>query len=255
MKGEAAHARRLAADAMACIGFYTRLPLSATVASFAAAQWAAPLAGAVIGLVSGGVLWTVVLAGAPAPVAAAAALGAGMLATGALHEDGLADVADGFGGGRNRDEKLDIMRDSRVGTYGVLVLVVSVLARWAALAAVAGAGSFAALLALVAAHAASRALMPLFMMRVPPARGDGLSAGIGRVEGAVAFAALAIGGFFLVLAGPFFTLLSAVLLAVWFLILERLCRRQIGGQTGDVLGALQQGGEAAVLITASAMLA
>ncbi|WP_163267126.1 adenosylcobinamide-GDP ribazoletransferase [Chelativorans alearense] len=254
MKGEAAHTRRLAADAKACIGFYTRLPFSATVASFAAAQWAAPVAGAVVGLVSGGVLWTVVLAGAPAPVAAAAALGAGMLATGALHEDGLADVADGFGGGRNRDEKLDIMRDSRVGTYGVLVLIVTVLARWAALAALVGAGSFAALLVLVAAHAASRALMPLFMMRVPPARGDGLSARIGRVEAPVAFAALAIGGFFLVLTGPFLALLSAVLLAVWFLVLERLCRRQIGGQTGDVLGALQQGGEAAVLVTASAML-
>ncbi|MCT7377677.1 adenosylcobinamide-GDP ribazoletransferase [Chelativorans salis] len=254
MNGEATYARRLVADAMACISFYTRLPFSAAVDSFAAAQWAAPVAGAVVGLVSGAVLWAVLLAGVPATIAAAAAVGAGMLATGALHEDGLADVADGFGGGKTRDEKLTIMRDSRVGSYGVLVLIVSVLARWAALAAIAGMGGAVAVLALVVAHAASRALMPLFMMRVPPARTDGLSAGIGRIERPVAFAALAIGGFFLFLAGPFFALLSAALLAVWFRVLERLCRRQIGGQTGDVLGALQQGGEAAVLITASAIL-
>jgi adenosylcobinamide-GDP ribazoletransferase len=242
-------------DILACIGFYTRLPLSAEVSSFAAAQWAASLAGAVVGFLSGGALLAALWAGVPAPAAAAVALGAAMLATGALHEDGLADVADGFGGGRSREEKLLIMRDSRVGSYGVLALIVTALLRWAALTALAVAGGRAALPALVAAHAASRALIPLFMMRVPPARADGLSAGIGRVEGGTAFAALAIGGLFLIVVGPVFALVSAALLALWFWALERLCRRQIGGQTGDVLGALQQGGEIAVLLAASAILA
>ncbi|MFC6491284.1 adenosylcobinamide-GDP ribazoletransferase, partial [Nitratireductor sp. GCM10026969] len=191
----------------------------------------------------------------PVPVAAAIALGASMLLTGALHEDGLADLADGFGGGKSRDEKLAIMRDSRIGTYGVLALGITLLVRWTALSALAAHGGGTAVLGLVAAHAASRALMPLFMQRVPPAREDGLSAGTGRIEGQTAFAALLIGLVLLILMGPGVAVLAAVLLALWFWILERLCRHQIGGQTGDVLGTLQQGGEAAVLVTASAMLA
>jgi len=250
-----ASAQSLTADVMACIGFYTRLPVSAPVASFATAQWAAPVAGVLVGFVSGTALLAFLWAGAPASVAAAAALGAGMLATGALHEDGLADVADGFGGGKTREEKLAIMRDSRIGSFGVLALLLVGLMRWAALTAIANADAGSMLFALVAAHAASRALMPLFMLRVPPARTEGLSAGIGAVERQIAFAALAISSFFLLLGGIGFACLSAALLALWFWCLERLCRHQIGGQTGDVLGALQQGGEVAVLIAASAILA
>ncbi|MCT8997100.1 adenosylcobinamide-GDP ribazoletransferase [Chelativorans intermedius] len=249
---EALRARRLGGEVLAAIGFYTRLPVPAPAVSFAAAQWAAPLAGAVVGLVSGLVLAGASWLGIPAVVAAAMALGVAMLVTGGLHEDGLADVADGFGGGRNREEKLAIMRDSRVGTFGVLALLVAVLVRWAALTALAGAGAWAALLALVAAHAASRALLPLFMVLVPPARTDGLSAGTGRIGRATALGALAVGGLALAACGPGLALSAAVLLGVWFLALARLCRRQIGGQTGDVLGTLQQGGEAAVLIAASA---
>lgn len=255
MDREARLAKGLVADVMACIGFYTRLPVSATVSSFSAAQWAAPLAGAAVGLVSGGAMLAVLWAGVPASIAAAAALGVGMLVTGALHEDGLADLADGFGGGRTQEEKLAIMRDSRVGTFGVLALIISVLARWAALAALAAAEAGAALMVLVAAHAASRALMPLFMMRVPPARTDGLSAGVGRVGGRTALAALAVGALFIVAVGPVFSLVSSAFLAVWFFAVEKLCRRQIGGQTGDVLGTLQQGGELIVLAAASALFA
>ena len=250
-----AGARNLAADVMACIGFYTRLPISAPVGSFAAAQWAAPVAGALVGLVSGATLLVFFWAGASASVSAAAALGAGTLITGALHEDGLADLADGFGGGKTREEKLAIMRDSRVGSFGVLALLISGLMRWAALAALAAVGSGTALLTLLAAHAASRALLPLFMMQVPPARTDGLSASVGEVKRQVAFAAIAIGGFFLLFGGIGFAAFSAALLTLWFWFLERLCRHQTGGQTGDVLGALQQGGEVAVLVAASAILA
>lgn len=255
MERESAHTGSIAVDLAACIGFYTRLPVSAEVASFAAAQWAAPLAGAVVGLIASaallGALWT----GMPISIAAAVAIGAGMLATGALHEDGLADAADGFGGGRTREEKLAIMRDSRVGSFGVLALVVSTFMRWAALAAVTEAGGAKAVLSLIVAHAASRALLPVFMLRVPPARSDGLSAGAGPLRAPTGFAALGIGAVFLFLPGPRFALSAALLLALWFVALERLSRRQIGGQTGDVLGTLQQGGEIAILTAASATLA
>src|SRR5690606_38172698 len=216
MEREGPSRRDVMADLMACIGFYTRLPVSAHVESFAAAQWAAPVAGAVVGFLSGLVLLACLWAGVPAAVAAGVALGATMLATGALHEVGLADLADGFGGGKSRDEKLAIMRDSRIGTYGVLALGITLLVRWAALAVVAGLGGATALLMLVATHTASRALMPLFATRVPPARDNGLSAALGRVEGQTAFIALLIGLASLILLGPGAAILSAILLALWF---------------------------------------
>ena len=102
---------------------------------------------------------------------------AGIALTGALHEDGLADTADGFFGGRDREEKLAILRDSRQGTYGVLAIVLGVLLRAAALA---GIGDVIhAGLALIAAHAASRAALPAVMTALTPARPDGFGAGAG----------------------------------------------------------------------------
>jgi adenosylcobinamide-GDP ribazoletransferase len=176
-----------------------------------------------------------------------------MLATGCLHEDGLSDVADGFGGGVSRQDKLDIMRDSRIGTYGVAALALTILARWSAIATLAAAGY--ALPVLVAAHAGSRALFPTFMRTVPPARPDGLSAGVGLIPSSTAGTALAIAVLISLLClGIWGTLVAALTLAIWFFGLEALTRRQIGGQTGDVLGTLQQGGEVIVLAVACAVL-
>lgn len=248
--------KHLEADIRACIGFYTRVPIAfgPGSGSFADAQWAAPVAGVVIGLAAALLLGLALRLGLPAPVAAMLALGAAMLIGGALHEDGLADVADGFGGGRTPERKLEIMRDSRIGTYGAAALIVGILLRWSALTAIAAQSGWHAGLAMVAAHAASRALFPLFMRLVPPARADGLSAGIGRVGYATARAALAIGAAALLLIGLPGALLAALLLAILFVGLKRLAERQIGGQTGDVLGALQQGAETMILIAASANL-
>lgn len=249
--------RAIFSDLATCIGFYTRIPVPAcgrSAGGFAAAQWAAPVAGIAIGLAGGLILWAALRSGLPASAAAAIALGATVAATGALHEDGLADVADGFGGGAKRERKLEIMKDSRIGTYGVCALALSILARWSALAALASAGGGAVTLALVAAHSASRALLPGFMMLVRPARETGLSAGVGAIDGRTAGAALAIGCGVLLAAGIGFALTVGLLLALWFLALKRLCERQIGGQTGDVLGALQQGGEIIALFAACAFL-
>lgn len=253
----------LAADLLACLRFYTRLPTERlTRAAFAReersladAQWAAPVVGLGIGLAVAVVLGLALAAGLPAGAAAVLALGAGILLTGALHEDGLADVADGFGGGKDRQGKLAIMKDSRNGTFGTLALGLSLLARWSTLAALAGFGWGTATLALIAAHAASRALLPSFMNRVGPARSDGLSAGLGRVGSEIALVALAVGAVLVLPLGFFAALWSVILLAALFLGAEWLCRRQIGGHTGDVLGALQQCGEIIVLFAAAATLA
>jgi adenosylcobinamide-GDP ribazoletransferase len=185
--------------------------------------------------------------------AAALALGARALLTGGLHEDGLADLADGFGGGRDKAAKLEIMRDSRLGTYGALALVVSFVAKMAALAAL---PHSAVVAGLVAAHALARGALPALAAIMPGARSDGLATSAGRVEPAVAttaaMLALLIAFVCLPPGAAFMTTAAAALGAAAVAV---LAKRQIGGITGDVLGAAEQVGETAVLLVLAARLA
>src|SRR5262249_52967080 len=128
----------------------------------------------------------------PPMLAAIIAVAAAVAVTGALHEDGLADTADGFGGGSDRDRKLEIMRDSRIGTYGVIALVLALGSRIVALASFEDNADAAA--ALVVCESASRALIVLIMRHSPLARNDGLAASVGRPTQAVVWWALGIGG-------------------------------------------------------------
>lgn len=247
--------RRIAEDIVFCLMFFTRLPLpdfDFRERRLGEAIWAAPLVGVAVGII-GGLAYVVALTlGVPVTVAAGLALAATMLVTGCLHEDGLSDVADGFGGGRTREKKLEIMRDSRIGAYGASALVMSALIRWSAIAALAN--PLYACSALIAAHAASRALLPAFIHMVPPARPDGLGAGAGIVKADTAYIALAIGATALLATSLGGLVPSVILLTLVFFAFRALCLRQIGGQTGDTLGALQQLGEIAVLIVAAAAL-
>lgn len=246
---ETAAVRRAVGDVLASIGFFTRFPVAGPPERrLSDAVWAAPVAGALVGLVGFMAFASLDTLGLPRTIAAAGALAATMLATGALHEDGLADVADGFGGGATAERKLEIMKDSRIGTYGVLALLLGVLARWSAIMALPDLWSVCA--ALLAAHIASRALLPIFMAHVPPARPGGLSAGAGPVETGPALVAIAIGAAALLPLGPAALAMAGVLLAAWALGWKVICESQIGGQTGDALGALQQGGELIVLLVA-----
>jgi adenosylcobinamide-GDP ribazoletransferase len=233
------------------LGFLTRLPVGAP-GSLAAAAWAFPVVGLLVGLVAAMAYQAALWLSLPPLAAAILAVTAGLLVTGALHEDGLADLADGFGGGRDRAAKLAIMRDSRIGSFGVLALLLSVLLRVAALAALPSPGWTAA--ALIAGHALSRAPLPAVMLLLPPARADGLAVAAGRpAPGGTAAAALiglAAGLLALGLSGG---LAGAAVAAVAALGLSALARRQIGGQTGDVLGAVQQVAEAGVLLAVAAM--
>jgi len=166
-----------------------------------------------------------------------------------LHEDGLADFADSFGAS-TRDRKLEIMRDSRVGTYGVCALLLSLLLRSAALSSIAD--PVLAAPVIVAAHMGARSNMALFMRLVAPARQDGLSVGVGRPSGATAIAAGIIGIAALGIGlGPAAGVCAVALMAAAFGFLRWLCMRQIGGQTGDVLGALEQIGEIVILLVAA----
>jgi len=247
--------RRNLQDMALALVFFTRLPLprfNFGARTLAQAIWAAPLAGLAVALIAGVVFAVAGMAGLSASVAAALALAASMLATGCLHEDGLSDVADGFGGGKTRERKLDIMRDSRIGAYGAAALVMSVLMRWSALTDLGGTSAVFA--GLIAAHVGSRAMMPALMHLTPPARSDGLAVGAGSVSQQTAMAAAAIGAVGLLALGLSGALVAAILLALLFSLFRQLCLNQIGGHTGDTAGALQQAAEIAILVIASALL-
>lgn len=244
------------ADLHLAAAFLTRLPLPDCgpyrPGGLARAMRMFPLVGAALGAAGGGVYALAALALPPLPAALLAVL-AGVLLTGALHEDGLADTADGLGARGGRERRLEVMRDSRSGAYGVLALVFSVGLRASALAALAS--PLAVLGALAAAAALSRAMVPAAMQVMPPARADGLGAGAGVPDATVAATAALFGlgaamaglGLQGALAAAFAALLAAFAL-------RALALRALGGYTGDVLGAIVQAVEIAVLLAAVAMM-
>jgi adenosylcobinamide-GDP ribazoletransferase len=246
----------LATDVKISILFCTRLPIPDLAAidsrDVARASWAFPIAGTLVGGV-GALVYVVAWWGRlPPMLAAALALAATLVVTGCLHEDGLADAADGFGGGRHREHKLEIMRDSLLGTYGVCALVMSLILRWTAISAIAS--PFLVASALVAAHVSGRAALPAFMHFVPPARPDGLSAQAGQPTRRSVAIAVLLGMVTLgVSLGLAAAMIGLVLAASASLFMAWLSVRHIGGQTGDVLGALEQIIEIIILLTAVAM--
>ncbi|MBN9217004.1 MAG: adenosylcobinamide-GDP ribazoletransferase [Mesorhizobium sp.] len=247
--------RQVLDDIALCLVFFTRLPLPAfdfRGRGLAAAIWAAPIAGLVVGLIGAIVFATAERFGLAMGPAAALCLVATILTTGCLHEDGLSDVADGFGGGKSRGRKLEIMRDSRIGAYGAMALGLSLLIRWSALSQLIDPTQ--ALFALVAAHAASRGVLGAFMHILPPARPDGLSAGAGSVSLETAIAGGVLGAIPLLLLGPGGAIAAIILLGLLFAAFHALCLNQIDGQTGDTVGALQQVSEIAVLLVATVAL-
>jgi adenosylcobinamide-GDP ribazoletransferase len=243
-------------DLRVAVAFLTRVPMphpeGPCPAHFARIHRVFPVVGAAIGAVVGLIYLGLSALGLPNLSAAALTLGAGALLTGSLHEDGLADVADGFGGGRDKAAKLEIMRDSRLGTYGALVLLVSFAAKLSALATLPKA---AILPSLIAAHALARGTLPALAVTMPYARADGLAAAGGRPEASMAAVAAALVLLIAVASLPLREALGSVLFAVvGALGVAVLAKRQIGGQTGDVLGAAEQVAETAVLLLLASQL-
>lgn len=245
--------RRRLQDVWIAFVLLSRLPLpklpEAAFAHAAAASWAYPLVGLAVSLIAG-LLGTLALAlNLSVPVAAGLTLTALVLLTGALHEDGLADSADGLFGGWTPERRLEIMKDSRIGAYGVLAMILSLGLRWSLIATLLPFG----IGPLVGAATLSRGAMPLLMHIMPSARPGGLAASVGRPAATAAGAAVLIGLAIAFLAtGP--TALVATLLAglaAWGM--ARLALARIGGQTGDILGATQQLSEIAALLTFAAV--
>ena len=246
-------------DVRTALAFLTRLPLPEPLPepdrppNLARATRAMPLAGAAIGLGGAAVYWLSGATGLTPAIAGLLAVATTILLTGALHEDGLADSADGLFANAEPARRLEIMRDSRTGAYGVLALILSVGLRATALAAIAAPGPAAA--ALIAAHALARALPPAVMAWAPLARDDGLAAAAGQAESEHAWTALGLGAVIaLLLLGIGAGLAALIVAGLAGFAMIRLARARIGGYTGDVLGAIEQLGEIAVLLAAAALL-
>lgn len=236
------------------ITFLTRVPIDRGTGRptdmVAAVPWF-PVVGLLIGLAEFGVFAVAIWLTTPL-VAAVLAVAAAALITGAFHHDGLADMADAFGGGWNREQRLEILKDSRLGTYGVTALTLALLLEVAVLS---GLDNIAAAAAIIGGHAISRAAavatMGLGETSAAPGLGAQYASELGRLPVLVG---VAIG---IVAAIVAFTRWSPIVLGTVALVtfaVVRLARAKIGGVTGDVLGAIQQLSYLAVLVVAAAVL-
>ncbi|MBM2574749.1 adenosylcobinamide-GDP ribazoletransferase [Jannaschia sp. Os4] len=232
------------ADLISALMLMTRLPVRGTPSPAADGAWAWPVAGALVGLLGALAGTGAAALGLPTAFAALLAVAATIAATGALHEDGLADCADGLWGGRTPARRLDIMRDSRLGSYGALALVVGVGAKWSLATAALDQGTL--LWALPAAAAASRAPMAWAMRALPAARTDGLSRHVGIPGAREVWLGAGLAALLLAPSG-LSGLLAALAVVLTALACVSLARAKLGGQTGDVLGGTQQMCEIAAL--------
>lgn len=241
------------ADIPAALGLLSRLPVNVGGKRGAACAWAFPITGLILGTIAAAIGWIAATIGLSNGLTAGLALVSLVVMTGAMHEDGLADSIDGLWGGWDKVRRLEIMRDSHIGAYGVIALVLSLGLRWIALAALAQAGLLT--IALIAVATLSRVPMVVVMALLPHARKDGLSASVGRVGMNTAMIAVVIAAFtaIAILGWSGILLIAAVALAGTVIAL--IAMRKIGGQTGDILGATQQIAEIAGLITLSTVLA
>ena len=216
-----------------------------------------PFVGAGVGLASGLVFAVVHGVSGAGWLAGVLAVGAAVLATRALHEDGLADTADGLGPhGLDPERRLEIMRDSRNGTFGVLAIALSVLIKVACIAQFSGATG---LVVLIGAHALSRAVIAYPLLAFSPVHSDGLGARAGKptdndvwltvgIGALLAFLLLLGKGLFVALLAPLAACAAAWAASHWI-------AKRLGGYTGDTLGAVQQKAEIVFLVVAALLIA
>lgn len=232
-------------DLLMALRFYSRLPTGPAPhrrPSLDRIAIVLPLAGVVIGIPPVAVLLLLEWLGVPTFYAAAFAVGVLVIVTGAMSEDALADAADGLFGGRDIEQRLAIMKDSRHGTYGVAALCLFLLLRTAAIGSISAPLEAAALLLTAPLLARSGALW--LSLALPPARSGGAAASAGQVSprsfaigaGLTLIVSFATAGFAVGLLGLAAAIILGALVASGWVI---LCRRLIGGQTGDLIGALQ----------------
>jgi len=236
------------ADLPAALGLLTRLPVrvdfAIATARGARAAWAWPLAGMVIALFAALAASLALRCGLPTGTAAMILIATQMIVTGAMHEDGLADSLDGLWGGWDPTRRLAIMKDSQIGTYGVLGLIVSVILRWQYWTLLLM-GPFWPLA--IAIGALSRLPMIALGRFLPFARDGGLSHSVGRPKTDTLALATAIGVIVAAVTIGSASLIALPVLVGVSVLWGLIARNKIGGQTGDILGASQQIAEVVLL--------
>jgi adenosylcobinamide-GDP ribazoletransferase len=242
--------RRELRTLLTAIQYFTRVPVPSWVGhsadQLARAVRYFPLVGTGIGALGAVTLWLAWLV-FPGVIAVVISTAVTIALTGAFHEDGLADTFDGLGGGTSRQRALEIMKDSRLGTFGTLALLLAVLLKIAALVALASIAVHYAMLALIAAHSVSRACAVMMTWCLPYARSDDSTRAkpvVEYIRPADLLVAIAFGLIPLLALG---TAAAAGLLlqSLVFMLLYRWFKRRLGGYTGDTLGATQQSCEIA----------
>ena len=242
-------------DVPAALGLLSRIPIPVNTERATAraplAAWAYPIAGLAIALITSCVAHLCLAVGFSFAITAGLTLSTLVIITGALHEDGLSDAADGLWGGWDKARRLDIMKDSRIGAYGVIALILALGLRWQALTLI-----FETTLwpALIATAILSRASMVPLMSLLPNARDTGLSHSVGRPSKPTALIAIAIAALVSVILFQRVGLLLIGVCALAALACAFIAKSKVNGQTGDILGATQQITEIAVLLTLAALL-
>ncbi len=255
--------RAVVRDFVQMVRFYSRIPMprlpfeadAHSIPDFTTAPRMLPLAGLVIGLPAALILWLAASLGLPALISAGIAVAVAVLATGAFHEDGLADTFDGLGGGWTPERRLEIMKDSRIGSYGGAALIVALILRVGAISALLDETTpLAASLLVLAAAGLSRTMGLTPVAMLPPARSGGFSSAVGRPTMPVYVLAMTLS---LIITGGLIGLADvplwgavigtglglALIAAMIFWALKA-----IRGQTGDIAGACQQFSEIAFYI-------
>ncbi|KWT80875.1 adenosylcobinamide-GDP ribazoletransferase [Agrobacterium radiobacter] len=258
--GESMKAGDFITDVMHSLAFLSRLPVpsrffdDADSVSMRRTARAFPAAGLLIALPAAFLVVVFATFNASPQLTGWLVIGLTALVTGALHEDGLADMADGFGSGKDKARMLEIMKDSRIGSYGAIAMILSFAIRATALASlIETLPAKAAAAAMIAALVLSRALMVWHWQSLPAAKTSGIAAGAGQPGTSERNIAFVIGLLLFILftlhALPLLSI--ALVLAAAFLaamLFGRLCDRKIGGHTGDTIGACQQITEIVILV-------
>lgn len=236
------------------VGFFSRLPVPGWVEfspdKLGRAARFLPLVGWLIAVIGAAVFWLAVQV-LPVELAVVLSMAATIRATGAFHEDGWADTCDGLGGGWTREQVLQIMKDSRIGSYGAIGLVLMLLAKYLVLSALGADEDYPLLAALLVAHPLSRLAAVSIMAMLDYARNDdsAKSAPVARRPDAGELGIATLAGVLPLLLLPAAAALTALGLAAVVVVMAlRTFARRLGGYTGDTLGAVQQLSEIAIYL-------
>ncbi|MGI4982846.1 MAG: adenosylcobinamide-GDP ribazoletransferase [Janthinobacterium lividum] len=243
--------REEACVVLTAFGYFSRLPMPSRLA-FSPARLAAsgrylPLVGLVVGG-AGALIYGLTLQVLPPALAVLLSMATTLLASGALHEDGLADCCDAFGGAHDRDAVLRIMKDSRIGAFGAIGLVVALLMKWQALTALAQSTPLGAAGWMVAAHMASRAGAIVYVTTLDYMRIEGKARAFAQPSWRATAVALLLGLPGLFGGGARLGALCLVVGVPLHMALGRWFKRRLGGYTGDCLGLAQQVFEIAIYL-------